>query len=288
MKVDYPIVEVETKDGLPLFGLHLKSDGAGSALIAIHGTASNFYENVFMENISGVLLKNGISILSVNNRGADTLQNYPMRGMYLEHFEDCVKDIDAWIEFALNEGYKSVILQGHSLGTEKIVYYMNKGKHKGKVSSVILLAFADSYGNEVKYRGDAVKKLLSKAEKLVKEGKGEEPLISEDDGWLAWGEGNMPKSADSYLNLMKEDSEMSKAFPIRKGGDLEMYKKIKTPILGVIGDQKEFTAISTEDAIEVLKKENDLAEIYQIKDCNHDFEGKEEELAKIIAKFLKK
>ena len=59
------------------------------------------------------------------------------------------------------------------------------------------------------------------------------------------------------------------------------------PILVIIGDQKEYTVIPIKEALEALKKENKLASCFQIKDCNHDFEGKEEELNKIIMTFLK-
>ena len=61
----------------------------------------------------------------------------------MENFEDCVVDIDAWIKFALSKGYEKIILMGHSLGTEKIVYYMNKGRYTNKVKAIILLGFAD-------------------------------------------------------------------------------------------------------------------------------------------------
>jgi len=117
---DYPIVVVETDDELPLYGVHLKAESAKTVLITIHGTASNFYENEFMEDVSESAIGKGFSVLLANDRGSDVLQNYPPKGMALEHFEDCVKDIDAWIKFALDSGYESVILQGHSLGTEKI------------------------------------------------------------------------------------------------------------------------------------------------------------------------
>src|SRR3989344_7080191 len=138
-----PIVKVRTKDKLPLYGLLLESKkGSKKALfIELHGTASNFYENEFMWPLAQELGKQGISTLVVNTRGADSLQAYPFRGNALEKFEDCVLDIDAWIALALKKGYKKLILSGHSLGTQKVVYYMEKGR-QGRYYASLGLACA--------------------------------------------------------------------------------------------------------------------------------------------------
>lgn len=279
----WPIVNVTTKDNLPLYGMLSEAKKSKTLLVNMHGTASNFYEEDFMGEISESLVKNGISVLSANNRGAMVLENYPARGAALENFEDCLLDIDAWIEFALSLGYKYIILQGHSLGTEKAVYYMNKGKHREKIAAVILLAFSDSYGNQMKYLNGKKDVLMPEAKKLVAEGKGEFFLSSD---WLSHS-GVLPKSAKSYINFFSEGSELSKALPLRKGKNLDYYSRIKIPILAVIGDEKEYTIIPIKEALNLLEKENKLSEVHQIKNCNHDFEGREEELTKIISSFIK-
>lgn len=266
----YPIVNVKTKDDLFLHGLLLNK--SKSVLISIHGTAGNFYEEDFIETLANL----DISILSTNNRGAGVLQAYPEGGAATEHFEDCLIDIDAWIEFAESKGYENIVLLGHSLGTEKIVYYMNKGKHKDKVKAVILLGFSDSYGTQKAY-GD----FMAEAEELVKNKKPNHFIASD---WLSHA-GVLPKNADSYINFFREGSELSKALPFHKK-ELKFYKNISVPILAIIGDEKEYTLIPIKEAIELLKKENDLTEVHQIKDCSHDFEGKEEELTNLISAFL--
>ncbi|MBI2449768.1 DUF1749 domain-containing protein [Candidatus Pacearchaeota archaeon] len=286
--MDYPIVNVKTEDGMLLYGLHLKAKNSKTIIIAIHGTGSNFYENDFMAEIVKVSNQKGVSVLLTNNRGTAVLQSWPkLHGTSLEHFEDCVKDIDAWVSFALSQNYNKIILQGHSLGTEKVVYYMSKGKYNNKVNAVILLAFSDSWGAEMQYqkkRGPLhMASLIKEAENLVKEGKGYQFLVSD---WLCYS-GVMPKSADSFLNFMQEDSELSKALPFRTK-NLPFYRKIKVPILAVIGDQIEYTFIPIKEAIELIKKENSLTEAYQIKNCNHDFKGKEKELAELVSRFLEK
>jgi len=274
------IVDVETKDELPLYGL-LSESGKNTIVINIHGTGSNFYENDFVGPLAEALDRDSISFLSTNNRGASVLQAYPPCGSAMEYFEDCLLDIDAWVEFVISRGYSKIILQGHSLGTEKLVYYMSHGKYKDKISSIILLGFSDSYGHQEQY--DPESKLMIEAKKLIKENKGHQFLTSD---WLSHS-GVMPKNADSFVNFFSKGSELSYALPLRKGDKLELFSKISVPILAVIGDQKEYTMIPIKKAIELLNKENSLTESHQIKDCDHCFEGKEAQLSEIILEFLK-
>jgi pimeloyl-ACP methyl ester carboxylesterase len=206
-------------------------------------------------------------------------------GASLEKFEDCVQDIDAWIEFALTKGYKRVILEGHSFGTEKSVYYMSRGSHADNVVAVVLMGFSDNVGTQQKYEKKIGRNYFDEAKTLVEQGKGEH-LLS-DMGGLA---GEMPISAMTYLNFFSPNSENSLALPLRQGKDLAFFRNIKVPVLGVIGDNYdgEYTIIPIEDAVELLKSENKLAEAYQIKDCDHGFNGKEQEVVELIADFLKR
>jgi len=267
------LIRIETSDNLPLFGMYNKINKSKDVLINIHGTASNFYENYFMTPLTEALAKIGISTLSTNNRGASVYQVYPHAGAAIEHFEDCVLDIDAWIDYALSQGHKDIILQGHSLGAEKVVYYMGKGRNVKRVKAVILLGPADSYGY-------TTESCLSKIELIE--------LIEEAKNLVNVGNKEvLPKGADSFLNFFTPGSELSKALPLRQGKDLKLFQKIKAPILVTIGDEEEYTVIPITKALEVLKKENSLAVCMQLKNCNHDFEKKEEELSEIIINFLK-
>ncbi len=194
----WPIVQVETKDKISLYGLFLEGKKKESILINLHGTASNFYENEFMSEVSEEVIKD-ISVLLVNNRGASVMQVYPHAGAALERFEDCLLDIDAWIEFAFSKGYKKIILSGHSLGTEKVVYYMGKGKYNSKISSVILFAPADSFGYNYSLLGEEEMRMLLNEAREIRKKNGEIFLTSK---WICHG-GVLPKGADSFINLMK-------------------------------------------------------------------------------------
>ena len=66
--MDYPIVQVKTKDSLWLHGLYLTALEKDTIFINIHGTASNFYEEDFIKVFADIFLKEGTAFLSTNNR----------------------------------------------------------------------------------------------------------------------------------------------------------------------------------------------------------------------------
>ena len=285
----YPIVQVKTQDGLWLYGLYLRVDKNDIVFINIHGTASNFYEEYFIEVFANVFLENNISVLSTNNRGAGVYDAYQKSGAAVEKFENCLTDIDAWIEFAINDGYKKIILSGHSLGTEKVLYYMSNGKYADKITSVVLLAPSDSYGShrvldgKENPRSVSVEKLLKESRSLIEKGMGDTFLPRDIYGSH---DGIMPKSAESFMDFLGPQSKLLDALPFATK-KLDAYAKIKIPIFVVIGDKEEYTAIPTENALALMAKENKNTEIHQIKNCDHDFQGKESKLAEIVLRFIK-
>ncbi len=285
----YPIVSVTTSDGLLLHGLLIEPKNHSTTIIVhIHGTSGNFYWNSFYESLTVSAITMGPSYLATNNRGCGIYElekGFVPHGAALEHFEESLLDIDAWIEFALSKRYKKVILEGHSFGTEKVVYYAAKGKHKGVLAAVILLGFSDSYGTQERYLQKTGKNLMHEAKRLMKDGKPFQ-LLSD---LYAQADGALPISATTYVNFFTPGSELSKALPFRNGKELPLVRKIQVPILGVIGDlDEEYAIIPIYNAIALLKSENKLAEVYQIKNSGHSFDGKEQELASVIADFLKR
>jgi pimeloyl-ACP methyl ester carboxylesterase len=276
--MNYPIVQIKTPDNLWLHALHLHAPNSKTIFLNIHGTASNFYEEYFIEVLTEKLAYQGISMLSTNNRGTGVYDAWQGNGAAVEKFSDCLIDIDSWIEFALEQGYEKIIFSGHSLGTEKITYYMIRGKHAGKISALVLLAPATSPGSEPLLVQDYEKK-LEHARTLVQEGKGKVFLDRN-----AYG-GIMPKSAESYVDFSDLNPEFDDALPFHKK-HLPSFAKIKIPILAVIGDQEEYTVIPITEALDLIRKENSNGKTVQISNCDHDFQKNEEKLSEVLIRFL--
>jgi pimeloyl-ACP methyl ester carboxylesterase len=285
MKVKYPIVKAITSDHLELFGFLAEAEGEKAAiLIHIHGTSSSFY----CEEYAGLFAEEfpvlGVATLFTNNRGSHVMEAWQNTGAALEMFEDCLLDIDAWIQYALDSGYRRILLQGHSLGTEKIVYYMNKGRFTQKVIAVILLGVSDSFGNQARIAQTFPVDPMKEARRLVAEGKGEQFLTSV---WRPHG-GGVPQCAASYLNFFSPGSELSKALPLRQGKGLLHYRKIKVPILAVIGEYDPFTYLPAAQALQLLETENRRTTAKIIPGTDHDFSGKEKDLLEMVKTFVQR
>jgi pimeloyl-ACP methyl ester carboxylesterase len=141
------LVQVLTKDGLYLHGFYSPSSNKETAILHIHGFEGNFYENNFTYVLIKNLAKNNIAFLTVNTRGNGVItefntidEKYKTIGSHNELLEEAHLDISAWIKYLLDQGYKKIILQGHSLGTVKAVRYLFEGEYKDKIDKLILLA----------------------------------------------------------------------------------------------------------------------------------------------------
>jgi pimeloyl-ACP methyl ester carboxylesterase len=278
----YPIVEVKTKDKLALYGLLSEPTGSKTIYLNIHGTGSSFFCEAFQQIFYDELPKLGIDVLFTNNRGSYTLDSWQDTGAALEIFEDSVLDIDAWIKWAMGHNYTKIILSGHSHGTEKVVYYMNHGQYKDKVSAVVLMGFCDSVGTQKNFEKTISVDLMSEAREKVSANRGYELLT----GHRRAQAGELPIGAKTYLNYFSENSELSKTTSFRSNTKLPMIGTIKVPILATIGDHEEYTIIPIKDAISLLEKENSLVEAHQIIGSGHCYEGYQHVLIEIVKKFL--
>ena len=133
MPVD--IVSVTTQDGTTLHGsLRKPTKGTRNelpvdVLICHHGVAGNFYGSDMFDDFSDLATADGVSVIRANNRGHDPVSwatgpgGRRRIGAAYEMMSDCIQDWDAWICFAVDQGYTSIGVLGHSLGAVKTIYY---------------------------------------------------------------------------------------------------------------------------------------------------------------------
>ena len=114
------LIELKTKDGFRLEGPYWPADGKIAAIL-VHG-ATNFYDpedkyvgiiERFFSVTGELFSKSGIATLAVRNLGS----------YRPEFFNDCVLDIQAYIDFLKSKGYEKLILIGYSLGAAKCAYF---------------------------------------------------------------------------------------------------------------------------------------------------------------------
>lgn len=143
-------IRVPTERGVMLDGVLCHKTHTDTVLIAITGIHGNFYSNPFYYNIGDTLNEAGIDFIyaqtndafgrmktvNVNTGEQETI------GSWNERFSYTDEDIDAYLAFAEEEGYEHIILAGHSLGANKVIYYLSR-HHDPRVEHFFLLSPAN-------------------------------------------------------------------------------------------------------------------------------------------------
>jgi len=141
------LIRIENSKGLELCGIYFYDEKNKITIAHVHGNYGNFYRNPFIRIFSNIFLANGINFLSINNSGHDGLYEgfrygtLEYAGGAITDFNESYYDIESIIIYAEQFGQK-VILQGHSLGCDKIINYLIKSNKK---YDFILLSPVDSF-----------------------------------------------------------------------------------------------------------------------------------------------
>lgn len=287
------LATVTTKDGLELKGFWIdkKSD---IAVFHSHGTAGDFYTHKFIELEGEMLDVQHISFLTANNRGHDVFADirrhidghieWTQVGGAFEKFEDCILDISAWIDFLERQGIKKVILQAHSL-TQKILYYQAI-KHDKRVIGQIHISPCNDAGYMYfllgKEKYEATNTMVAE---LVKSGNTKELLSSELSVVC-------PMGPQPYLDYLTEDG-IGNLFPYHSpiSDKWVTLKETTDPLLMIFGTSDAFIKPSTEEAIQLLRKNavsSTYIETHLIPNASHSYIGYEENLVSLINNWIAK
>ena len=149
------VINFNATDGIVLDGIINKCENnTDKILIQIHGMTSNCFkkrEKVIANKISRL----NIDTLCFNNRGSEIIKYCKketgekiIQGTAYENIEDSYFDILGAIRYVVELGYKNIYLQGHSLGSTKIVYVYNRlleenNQYLRYIKSIILLSLVD-------------------------------------------------------------------------------------------------------------------------------------------------
>ncbi len=287
MKTNF--IRITTEDKLILAGnLYSPETETKKVILNIHGMGGNFYENVFTDYMAKTFTNEGYSFFSVNNRGAGLITYFPVAGEKedyrlvgdaYEKFEDCIIDIKAAIDFLEKEGYTEIILQGHSLGSVKVAYYVAKTQDP-RILKLILLSPSDMVGlTEDKDHS----RRMELAKKFIAEGKGEE-LIPE----LLWNYYRL--SANTYVNLSEQGSPVD-VFNTYDKTAPSIIEEITIPTLAILGGTDDAAIFTPQESLEIIKNKAKKAKLFDtmvIGKAPHSYFGYEQELADSIISWIKK
>ena len=270
------VLEIPTERGSVLTGVLFPAEKADTVVIAITGIHGNFYSNPFYYNIGDTLSSNGIDfIYAQTNDAFGEIETYNVNtgqkeiiGSWNERFEYTDEDIDAYLNFAEQSGYKHVILAGHSLGANKVIYYLSRHHDQQKVEHFMLLSPANL--TYMMKNVSATEKAIIR--KMVQYGKGDDMLPFYFMGWVVCTANTANDWLSGILNNVHTEID----------GDFSQVEKITHNGALVIGTYDNFTC---GDPAKFLKNINEhmptAAEnkLIFIEKTGHTYQQKEQEIA---------
>ena len=237
-------------------------------LIFVHGMGSNFYKSRYKKAWMKLAPSRGLDVFCFNNRGCEA-------DVAMEHFPDCLHDIDAAMQFARAEGYRHIYLLGHSTGCQKITYYQHKRKPRD-VKTLILTALGDDMAIARRDLGNKYGYWIEKAGRLIREGKGDQRLPACCLGF----------SARRFVSAAGANSIEANLF--RLDGRLKLFRNLKLPILAVFPEEEQYACIPVKQAGEILRKASTSRhfEVIYIPRADHSFRGEEEVCVKRCLRWI--
>lgn len=285
------LIEFNAIDGVKLNGyINRETNNNKKLLIEIHGMTSNCFKDR-EKIIANEIERLGFDTICINTRGSE-ISRYikyedgkkELAGTAYEDVEDSYYDILGVLKYAIELGYTSIYLQGHSLGATKVIYTYLKMKELNRIETqyikgILLLSLVD-----LPYIFDTYsdKKFVKYAEE--KESNGDNLSLMPSEAFIH------PISVKTYLRYTKYNKNINFAQFSKKNYDFLEINKIDIPIFMRWGDTKELIKDSANKQVELMsaKIKNTKKDIGYIAGADHTYTNKEIELANQIAIFLKK
>ena len=283
------IIEFCATDGVMLNGYTNKENSNNNkVLIQIHGMTSNCLKNrerVIAQTVKGIK----IDSICINTRGSEIVKyikykngNKKLAGTAYEDVEESYYDIVGVINYALKQGYSSIYLQGHSLGSTKIVYTYNKMKEENDpllkhIKGIILLSLVDIPDMFKTY---SKSEYVSYAEE--KEKKGEILDLMPINSFIH------PISVQTFLKYVKYNEKIDFAQYNIENNDFSILNQIEVPIFMRWGNINELIKRTAKNQAEFMLKKikNIHKDIGYVDGADHSYTGKESILAEQIKTFL--
>lgn len=285
------VVRFEATDGVALAGaLYEPKRATTRVAIFLHGAGGSF-ESKRNNRLAEVFTRAGIAWFPFNNRGANVMRRLGdvMGGMAYERIHDCVFDLDGAIAELRRRGYRDITLIGHSTGANKVAVY-DFYKERPQAKRYVLLAGGDDTGMIYARLGARrFATALTKAREMIRARRGAElvpPALSD-----------LPMSWTSFYDMANPDGDYN-VFPFLEAmRNLRLSRKprfrhvrgIRKPTLVLYGENDEYCYGNVPRCVAILDEAlgpKPNMELAIMKDADHGFSGREEELGTVIVEWI--
>ena len=277
-------IEVPTKRGILLDGvLFCETKNPNTILISVTGIHGKFKSNPFYYNIGNTLNKGNIDFIYAQTCDAirkETKKNIitgkeEIIGSFNEDFNNTEDDIEAYINYAEKNNYKHIYLAGHSLGANKVIYYLSKN-HDLRVEKYILLSPA----NIANLIGRNTEKEINIIKEYKEKGKDDEIIPFQLFGWVEC----ITRTAYDwvYNNILNN-------VHVEKDGDFSQINNITHTGAMIIGTYDKFTCGDPSGFLQNINnhtKNPDQNKLLYVEKTGHVYKRKEQELSDMLLKLI--
>ena len=255
----------------PLDGAYYEPDGGAitGAVLLFHGNTMNFYVGA-PRFLPPALTRLGLACLAFNRRGHDILSTRNSRvavGGAFQFTDEAIADNRIAAEWLASRGFPHPVVIGHSNGGMLGVRHV--ADHPRTPALVLLSAGRGgvrtiSGGAENLFAGDRQEELTAQARALIAAGRGRELMFM--PGW--W----YVITAESFADRLVTVPDIVGLAP-----------RIKCPVLCIRGDQEDRDRYPAE---EFQSAAGGPCRVEIVDDCDHFYNGREDEVASIVSTWL--
>jgi pimeloyl-ACP methyl ester carboxylesterase len=261
------MVRLQTTDGITLTGVlrrpHTARNNAG--VVMIHGYSGNFYSGI-MAFLPEALSDCGFATLAVNMRDHD-------RSPKKNRFEDNRYDIAVAVDEMARLGYNPIFLFGHSMGTNRVLYYFATTKDS-RIKGVLLTGPPGNLfeWNISIFGLEAASQVLAQAQDLVARGKG--------DQWMLINLGPLGKALYTANHVVSLRGPKTVSDPYKN------ISRIFKPILIVHGLADRLANPDVTDRLLKSATPGIQVTVVKIPGANHGFSGHQQDLVNAVNQWL--
>lgn len=295
------LIRFEAADDVALAGLLYEPKGrpagvgpapspARRAIIWLHGGGgASVFESRRPNLLAHLFVERGIAFFPFNNRGSGIVRRAggDLGGAAFERIRDCVADIDGAIRELWRRGYRDLTLAGHSTGANKIAVY-DHDRPRNRARRYVLIAGGDDtgllYAQLGKRRFAAA---LTKALAMIKAHRGDE-LAPRSIGptMMSWRSFYDVANPNGHYNVFPF-LEAMRGVRISRRPLFRYIHAIRKPSLYIYGERDEYCFDDVRRCVAILSQHvSDRAELVVMRDADHGFTGREEELGALIADWI--
>ncbi len=277
------IIDVTTARQDTLYGCWYGENFRDTIVIVTNGSGGSIFENAFLRTVGEELEQQGISFVYAHNSGSFLMIDFPSKekrrsGLTFEMFDNCIEDLQAYVDFAKAQGYKNIVLGGHSYGCNKVVYYLYKTNSKD-VDKFILISPTDT-----EWHTESEEKSIEEYNKYISQkcpGQADIiPILFDDNNFF---------TTESYLDFLGNPHH--KNLPVYSDKKhFNQLKSIKIDGLFVMGQNDGFAKRNAKNHLQIIlenSNKNANNKMVVVENTGHVYREHHHELAQAIIDFVK-